>query len=122
MHQMPSQLWVYRASWDRVIDGATVEVRVDAGFRNYCLKRLRLLGVHAPAMHGVTLDAAARTFVVRWLETAEAGAGDDQWPLVIQTSKPDASGCFLSLVWRTCDQRSLNQDLLDAVHAAEVLR
>jgi endonuclease YncB( thermonuclease family) len=119
MSDMPDRLWVYRASWERVVDGDTIDIRVDQGFRNFRRERLRLLGVNAPEMRGVTRDAglAARTFVEEWLQEAELATPDDYWPLVIETAKSDAFGRFLSMVWRIWDGACLNDALIEAGHA-----
>lgn len=124
MAAMPERLWVYRASWERVIDGDTVDTRVDAGFRNYRRERLRLLGVNAPEMKGATREAglAARAYVEAWLAEAELGATDDSWPLIIETSKSDAFGRFLAVVWRVSDGACLNEALLADGHAVVDIR
>ena len=121
---MPDRLWVYRASWERVIDGDTVDARIDAGFRNYRRERLRFLGVNAPEMRGPTRDAglASRTFVEEWLQEAERGTVDDYWPLILETSQSDVFGRFLALIWRISDGHCLNEDILAAGHAVSDVR
>lgn len=47
-------IWAYRAKVERVIDGDTLDVTVDAGFANYRTERLRLLGVNTPERKGAT--------------------------------------------------------------------
>lgn len=112
---MPDQTWVYRARLERVVDGDTVDVVVDAGFHGFRRERLRLLGVNAPEVHGATKaeGAAATEFTRAWFAT-EAPA---EWPLVIQTEKSDAFGRFLAVVWRVSDRSCLNRQLLRAGYA-----
>lgn len=44
------RLWFYRCKITKVIDGDTVEARLDQGFGNYRTERLRLAGVDAPEL------------------------------------------------------------------------
>jgi micrococcal nuclease len=121
---MPSQLWVFRAYSVRVIDGDTVDVRLDAGFRNFRDERLRLLGINAPEKKGATMTAAraAQAFAVSWLDAAQAADLIDEWPLIVETHESDVFGRFLAVVWRTFDGACLNTDLLDAGHAVVDIR
>ena len=108
-------IWAYRARPVKVIDGDTLDVALDAGFRNFREERLRLLGLNTPERKGETRKAgdAARLFVVDWLSWLEGM----EWPLTIQTAKSDAFGRYLARIWRTTDGRCLNEDLLAAGHA-----
>ncbi len=59
-------LWRYRATVTRIIDGDTVECSVDAGFRLYATKRIRILGYDAPELFSGTdreNGAAARGYL-----------------------------------------------------------
>lgn len=111
MVTMPAQAWVFRARCERVVDGDTIDVRIDAGFHAEHIERLRLLGVNAPEMHGASADAgsAAKAWVEQWL-AAMVGT----WPLVVQTHKTDAFGRYLAVVWRADTAACLNDELLAA--------
>lgn len=113
---IPSQAYVYRARVVRVVDGDTLDVTIDAGFRATREERLRLLGVNTPELRGASRPAglAAREFATVWLAQAYAG---DEWPLVVQTVKADTFGRYLATVWRASDGRNLNADLLASGHA-----
>lgn len=108
-------LWTYRARLEGIVDGDTLDVLVDCGFRNFRSERLRLLGVNTPEMKGATRyeGLAAKVYVNAWMAEARV----DEWSLVIQTEKSDAFGRFLARVWRITDGRCLNDDLLANGHA-----
>lgn len=112
MTAMPTTLWTYHARLERVIDGDTLDVTIDAGFHGYRRERLRLAGVNTPEVRGATrvAGAAATAFVKHWC--SDAGGGD--WPLVIRTEKSDVFGRYLATVWRREDLRCLNDDLIEA--------
>lgn len=109
-------IWAYRARVERVIDGDTIDLTIDAGFRSTREERVRLLGVNTPEVRGATRQAgvAARTFVEDWLSRVADG---DEWPLIVQTHKGDAFGRYLGRIWRRHDGACLNDTLLMAGHA-----
>lgn len=66
-------MYEYKARLKSVVDGDTLDLYVDVGFRVTLTLRVRLLGVDAPEMHGVLRTSPeyargvkARDFVIRW--------------------------------------------------------
>jgi micrococcal nuclease len=109
----------YAAQTLRVIDGDTIVVRVDLGFRAHIDTPLRLLGVNAPE-HGTPAGDAATAYTTGWLNAAFVTAKRGP-ALVIDSAKPgeysgDKYGRWLATVW---DQHGacLNEDLVSAGHA-----
>lgn len=49
--------YVYKGTIRRVIDGDTLEVLLDLGFRHYHRATVRLYGIDAPELHGETREA-----------------------------------------------------------------
>ena len=49
--------YIYRAKLINVVDGDTVDLAVDVGFRVSITDRFRLLGINAPEMHGTSSPA-----------------------------------------------------------------
>lgn len=113
MPEVPTALWTYRARLERVVDGDTVDLYIDAGFRSYRSERLRLLGVNCPEVHGTSKAAglASTAYTANWLQQ---GVALDQWPLVVQTHRSDAFGRYLATIWRVVDGTCLNEALLEA--------
>jgi micrococcal nuclease len=117
------RIWTYRCTVERVIDGDTLDVYVDAGFRNYRSERLRLLGVNTPELRAANPEErlraqAAKSFVEQWVQDHRAHAASEapDWPFAIRTEKSDSFGRFLCHL--ECAQgHPLNQALLDAGHA-----
>lgn len=96
-------MYHYEAKIIRWIDGDTVEVTVDLGFRRYSVERLRLIGVDAPE-RGDTGYAEARN---RAEELAHPGSC-----VQIKTEKGDAFGRWLALV-TTGNGVTIAQTLID---------
>ena len=61
---MPAQLYSYRATCDRVIDGDTLVLSVDLGFHVTVKETFRLLGINCPEL-GTIAGLNARNEVIR---------------------------------------------------------
>ena len=82
-----NRLYTYRASVERVIDGDTLWVRIDLGFRMWTRQKLRLRGIDTPELPGPE-GQQARAFV------QEAVNGVPF--LVLTTTKPDKYDRYLA--------------------------
>lgn len=79
--------YTYSAEVLRVIDGDTLDLRIDLGFRITTKQRVRLFGINTPEIHGVKKESeeyergmAAQSGVHEWLQHNAiwmmAGEGD----------------------------------------------
>ena len=120
---IPTTLWTYQSTSDRVIDGDTVDFYVDRGMYDFTRVRLRLLGVNTPEIKGETREAgrAASAYTADWLAVGIAEY-DDDWPFLIHTQKDDVFGRYLAVIWRRSDGRCLNDDLVRDGHAVIDIR
>jgi micrococcal nuclease len=96
----------------KVIDGDTVELVVDLGFRMYIREKFRLVGINTAELRArdqvqQEQARAARSFVVRWLERAEG--------LRVETFKggTEKYGRWLAVVYDNAGA-VLNDDLFHA--------
>jgi endonuclease YncB( thermonuclease family) len=120
MAERPDLDWVYRAKPVRVVDGDTIVLLVDNGFRNREEHSFRLLGVDTPEIFSGPAEerargAEAKTETARWLAKAiELGGVGEEWPLVIRTQKDKQTfNRYIAEVW-DADGECLN-DLLRAL-------
>lgn len=95
----------------RVIDGDTVELDVDLGFRIWSRQRFRLLGIDTPE-RGQSGWAEATAYTRAWFEAERS-------VLSAATERdPDSFDRWLAIIWPlSVDRPSLNQMLLDSGHA-----
>lgn len=100
MRPVPEQHWVFNASHIHVVDADTFDVQIDVGFHMIRTERIRLLDVWAPERftpNGKLLTAHLKL----WLEEADRVDLTNVFPLRIQTSKSDAFGRYLAIVWNS---------------------
>jgi len=109
-------MYEYQARVVEVIDGDTIDVVVDLGFRMRRQIRLRLSGVDTHETYGVDHDsheyqlgARETRFVSDWLPDAEG----EEWPLVVRTEKRGKYGRYLADVERQSDGAVLNDVLVE---------
>lgn len=114
-------MWNYKAKCLRVVDGDTVDLEVDMGFKTYSTHRFRLLGIDTPELRRGTEEqkvagrAAAKR--VRELLFPDGDEGSLSHPLVIFTEKSDSFGRWLAEIFIGNEVNSLGQILLDEGHA-----
>lgn len=108
---MKKQNFTYSAIVSKVIDGDTLDVTIDLGFRIVTVQRLRLLRLDAPDMKDP--DEERRSKAIAAKELIERVVKDKT--VTIQTAKSDMFGRYLAEVYVVSDgqQISLNQMLLD---------
>ena len=88
------KLWHYRAIVKRVIDGDTLDVMIDQGFRNYREERLRVLGIDTPELSRGNDESKA--LGLRAKNRVEELCGDAE--VIIRTEKGDSFGRWLATI------------------------
>jgi len=101
----------YPAELVRIIDGDTVQLRIDLGFFTWRLERFRLAGLDCPEIN-TEAGKAAQAFTTDWLAK--------QTPLTIRSHGLDKFGRWLATILgpaRADGAACLNSDLITAGHA-----
>lgn len=118
-------LWLYQADVCSIVDGDTLDVRVDMGFHTARTIRVRLDGVDTSEVYGVSHDseefAEGRThsdFVKEWVSEGNYNHSGS-YPFVVQTSKTGKYGRYIAEVWRKYDSARLTADLIEAFPEVE---
>jgi micrococcal nuclease len=94
----PEVQYTYKGEVVYVVDGDTIDVVIDLGFRVSIQQRVRLLGVNAPELHSSSMEERvdairAREWVFNHLQDKE---------VVLISHKPisvDKYGRYLAQVW-----------------------
>lgn len=92
----------------RVVDGDTVELNVDLGFRIWSRQRFRLMGVDTPE-RGEPGWAEASAFTSDWFERRTG--------FVAETEKADSFDRWLAIIRGSGGEESVNAALLATGHA-----
>lgn len=115
----PRPDYLYVAVPLRVIDGDTIEVAVDLGFKASITTPVRLFGVNAPEKSTASGHIAAQ-WTQRWLDSHDAW----RLGLTIRSVHPgaygDKYGRWLARVWASSGAE-LNQELLASGNAVPFL-
>lgn len=114
--QREAALWRYRAKAVRVVDGDTVVLEVDLGFRIVLTEPVRLAGINTPELIGKDSVRAheAKAFTQDWLNADPV--------LYIRTElvrEREKYGRILATIYREDDSVSLNDALVKADLAVE---
>ena len=115
-------LWQYRADVERVVDGDTLDLRIDLGFGVILTgdeARVRLRDIDTAEIFGSrkgSEEHAAgqrqKAFVEEWVAQAET----QQWSVLVQTWKDDERGKYgrwLAEIIRRHDGANLGDDLVE---------
>jgi len=123
----PWGVWRFQARLVRVVDGDTVDVTADLGFKTRRTIRLRLIGVDTAEIFGVPHDSdeyqtgiEQAQFVKDWLADAPPADGEratrdaHDWPLVVRTETETGKyGRYIADVQRKVEGDWLVPTLLD---------
>jgi micrococcal nuclease len=113
-----SQLYRYKASLIRVVDGDTFEAMLELGLNLMVREMIRLYGVNTPELHGPSKEAGqrAKLFTEFWM-------ADKVLYITSELFRPyDSFGRVLATVYREGDAVSLNEALLRSGNAVEFLK
>jgi len=91
MRTMDTDWFQFQARLNRVVDGDTVDLLVDLGFRTRKRVRVRVKGIDTAEIYGVERGSEEyrrgkehSSFARAWFEE---NAGDEDWPFVLATEK-----------------------------------
>lgn len=104
-------MFEYAATILRVVDGDTVDLKVDLGFRHFMEDRFRMAGINAPDNENVTAKKAATAFLSGLLPVGTK--------VKLKTDKDETEkyGRWLGIIWISSSALSVNTLMLDNGHA-----
>lgn len=104
-------MYIYNAKVIRVIDGDSVALNVDLGFRTWHESPFRLMGIDAPEINAAGPEGeTSRDYLKTLLPVGSL--------VTVKTEKAaDKYGRWLGTVWPVGILNSINQQMIDAGHA-----
>lgn len=114
-------MYKYKAKVSRIVDGDTIDIVIDLGFKITTHQRIRLEGINTPETFNVKRDSdeykkgtLAKEFVIKRIEA-------NNFEAVIETNKYTGKyGRYIATVWLNDSDISLNKELVETGHAKEV--
>ncbi len=111
-------MYQYKARIDRIVDGDTIDIVIDLGFKITTNQRIRLKGINTPETYNVKRDSEeykngliAKEFVIQRIT-------DNSFEAVIDTDKDTGKyGRYIATVWLADSGISLNDELVEKGYA-----
>ena len=111
-------MYKYKAKVERIVDGDTMDVVIDLGFKITTNQRIRLEGINTPETYNVKRDSeeykkgmAAKLFVARRIEA-------NNYEAIVETNKYTGKyGRYIGIIWLTDSDKSLNDELVKKGYA-----
>ena len=114
-------MYKYKAKIVRIVDGDTIDIVIDLGFKITTNQRLRLKGINTPETYNVKKDSeeykkgmAAKEFVIQRIEA-------NNYEAIIDTDKDTGKyGRYIAVIWLADNTTSLNDELVEKGFALRV--
>lgn len=113
--------YIYRCTVDRVIDGDTVDVTIDVGFKTNMFKRIRFLGIDTEELRGGTVESKARAVEAKE-RVQELVDGADRCYLQTVMDTEGKYGRLLGYLWVEKDEVLTNVNQLLVEEGFEKIR
>ena len=107
-------MYTYHATVDRVVDGDTIDLIIDLGFKITTNQRIRLRGINTPETYNVKKDSEeyqkgmkAKEYVLKRME-------ENQYRVIIETEKDIGKyGRYIGIIRMADSEVSLNDELVN---------
>ncbi len=107
-------MYKYKAKVERIVDGDTIDVVIDLGFKITTNQRIRLKGINTPETYSVKRGSEeykkgmlAKEFVIQRIEANNNKA-------IVETNKYTGKyGRYIGTIWLADSSTSLNDELVE---------
>ena len=114
-------MYKYKAKVERVVDGDTLEVTIDLGFKITTVQKLRLAGINTPETYNVKKDSEEYQKGMLSKNYVEKRISENDNMILIETEKvPEKYGRYVTKVWFENQEKTLNDELVEKGLAAYV--
>jgi micrococcal nuclease len=100
----------YSATLERIVDGDTIDVLLDLGFKIHTRQRLRLLAIDTPERGQPGFKEATHELAELLNPTGRLQ------PLIVHTIRRDGFGRWLATVWAEGSDTSINDQMIQRGH------
>ena len=107
-------MYKYKAKVERVIDGDTLEVTIDLGFKITTVQKLRLAGINTPETYNVKKNSEEYQKGMLSKNYVEKRISENNNMILIETEKvPEKYGRYVTKVWLENPDKTLNDELVE---------
>lgn len=106
-------MYEYKAQLDRVIDGDTLDVYIDVGFKILTHQRIRLDGIDTPEIFRVPKDSLEYKKGLKAKKFVEQRLKSNDNKMILQTKKwKEKFGRYIGIIGLNDTKISLNEELI----------
>jgi len=114
-------MYHYKAKAERVIDGDTLDVNIDLGFKITTVQRIRLAGINTPETYNVKKDTEEYQKGIAAKQYLEQRLAANNNQILIETEKvTEKYGRYIGTMWFHNSTISLNDELVEKRFAVHV--
>jgi len=114
-------MYEYKAKLDRVVDGDTMDLTIDVGFKMTTNQRIRLAHIDTPETYRVKKTSEEYKKGVEAKEYVEKRLADNQNKMKINTYKSVGKyGRYIGIIWLEDGNMSLNDELVQKGYAKRI--
>ena len=114
-------MYEYKAKLDRVVDGDTLDVIIDLGFKMTTNQRIRLAHVDTPEIFRLKRTSEEYKKGIEAKNYVEKRLADNHNEMKIRTYKsPGKYGRYIGVIWLEDSDISLNEELVQKGYAKKL--
>lgn len=107
-------MYQYKAKVDKIIDGDTIDVIIDLGFKITTYQRIRLANINTPETYNVKRDSDEYQSGLASKQYVEKRIAANNYEIKVETEKvPEKYGRYIGTIWLADSTISLNDELVE---------
>ncbi|MGM0622146.1 MAG: thermonuclease family protein [Bacteroidota bacterium] len=114
-------MYQYKAKAERVVDGDTIDVTIDLGFKITTHQRIRLAGIDTPEIYSVKKDSDEYRRGITAMQFVEQRLAANNNQMIIETEKATGKfGRYIGTIKLSDNAKTLNLELVEKGFAVRV--
>ena len=107
-------MYQYKATVERIVDGDTIDVIIDLGFKITTNQRIRLAGINTPETYTVKKDSEEYKKGVAARQYVEQRLAENNNTMLIETDKYTGKfGRYIGTIYLDDTSKTLNDELVE---------
>jgi micrococcal nuclease len=107
-------MYHYKAKVERVVDGDTIDVVIDLGFKITTFQRIRMARIDTPETYNVKRDSEEYQNGIVSKQYVEQRLAANNNEIQLETEKvPEKYGRYIGTIWLADSTTSLNDELVE---------